>query len=83
MEASLLGIVLDSSVLIAAERRNLKPDQVIENIARRGRSSDHDLRAHRRAGRARHLSREHVRVARSEGTLPDFQRIPGLRIVQV
>lgn len=32
MEPALLGIVLDSSVLIAAERRNLKPDQVIEDV---------------------------------------------------
>jgi tRNA(fMet)-specific endonuclease VapC len=32
MESSLLGIVLDSSVLIAAERRKLTPDKVIETV---------------------------------------------------
>jgi predicted nucleic acid-binding protein len=35
MESPLLGIVPDSSVLIAAERRKLRPDQVVENIERR------------------------------------------------
>ena len=34
MDASLLGIVLDSSVLIAAERRKLTPADVIENVQR-------------------------------------------------
>src|ERR1035438_1753516 len=32
MAAALLGLVLDSSVLIAAERRNLRPDQAIESV---------------------------------------------------
>src|SRR6185437_661865 len=32
MESALLGIVLDSSILIAAERRNLRPEQVIETV---------------------------------------------------
>jgi len=32
MESSVLGLVLDSSVLIAAERRNLTPDQAIETV---------------------------------------------------
>ena len=32
MESALLGIVLDSSVLIAAERRKLKPEQAIETV---------------------------------------------------
>ncbi len=32
MESPLLGIVLDSSILIAAERRKLRPDQVIEIV---------------------------------------------------
>lgn len=32
MESSLLGIVLDSSVLMAAERRKLTPDQAIESV---------------------------------------------------
>ncbi|HJZ96917.1 MAG TPA: hypothetical protein VKE70_10460 [Candidatus Solibacter sp.] len=32
MESTLLGIVLDSSVLIAAERRNLTPDQAIATV---------------------------------------------------
>ena len=32
MESALLGIVLDSSVLIAAERRKLRPDQAIESV---------------------------------------------------
>src|ERR1051325_5903401 len=32
MESSLLGLVLDSSILIAAERRKLTPDQAIETI---------------------------------------------------
>ena len=32
MESSLVGLVLDSSVLIAAERRNLNPNQVIETV---------------------------------------------------
>jgi predicted nucleic acid-binding protein len=32
MESSLLGLVLDSSVLIAAERRNRTPDQAIQNV---------------------------------------------------
>jgi tRNA(fMet)-specific endonuclease VapC len=32
MESSLLGLVLDSSILIAAERRKLTPDQAIEAV---------------------------------------------------
>ncbi len=32
MASSLLGLVLDSSVLIAAERRKLKPDQALETF---------------------------------------------------
>jgi len=32
MEASHLGLVLDSSILIAAERRNLTADQAIETV---------------------------------------------------
>lgn len=32
MESPLLGIVLDSSILIAAERRKLRPDQAIETV---------------------------------------------------
>jgi len=32
MESALLGLVLDSSVLIAAERRKLTPAQVIETV---------------------------------------------------
>ena len=32
MESAVLGIVLDSSVLIAAERRNLTPAQVVKNV---------------------------------------------------
>jgi len=32
MESALLGLVLDSSVLIAAERRGLRADQTIETI---------------------------------------------------
>jgi len=32
MESSHLGLVLDSSILIAAERRNLTPDQAIETV---------------------------------------------------
>ena|SRR5208283_140734 len=32
MAPALLGLVLDSSVLIAAERRNLRPDQAIESV---------------------------------------------------
>ncbi len=32
MESALLGIVLDSSILIAAERRKLKPEQAIETV---------------------------------------------------
>lgn len=32
MESALLGIVLDSSILIAAERRKLRPDQAIETV---------------------------------------------------
>ena len=32
MESSLLGLVLDSSVLIAAERRKLTPHQAIETV---------------------------------------------------
>jgi tRNA(fMet)-specific endonuclease VapC len=32
MAPTLLGLVLDSSVLIAAERRNLRPDQAIESV---------------------------------------------------
>jgi len=35
MESALLGLVLDSSVLIAAERRKLTADQVIETVLRR------------------------------------------------
>ena len=35
MESALLGIVLDSSILIAAERRKLRPDQAIESIQSR------------------------------------------------
>jgi predicted nucleic acid-binding protein len=35
MESVLLGIVLDSSILIAAERRKLRPDQAIESIQSR------------------------------------------------
>lgn len=34
MESALLGIVLDSSVLIAAERRKLRPEQAIESVQR-------------------------------------------------
>ena len=33
MESAILGVVLDSSVLIAAERRKRTPAQVIENVA--------------------------------------------------
>lgn len=32
MAPARLGLVLDSSVLIAAERRNLRPDQAIESV---------------------------------------------------
>ena len=32
MESTLLGLVLDSSVLIAAERRKLTPEQAIETV---------------------------------------------------
>ena len=32
MAPTLLGLVLDSSVLIASERRNLRPDQAIESV---------------------------------------------------
>lgn len=32
MESALLGIVLDSSILIAAERRKLRPEQAIETV---------------------------------------------------
>jgi predicted nucleic acid-binding protein len=32
MAPTRLGLVLDSSVLIAAERRNLRPDQAIESV---------------------------------------------------
>lgn len=32
MESALLGVVLDSSILIAAERRKLTPEQVIETV---------------------------------------------------
>lgn len=32
MEPALLGMVLDSSILIAAERRKLRPEQAIETI---------------------------------------------------
>jgi predicted nucleic acid-binding protein len=32
MESAILGLVLDSSVLIAAERRKLRPDQAIESV---------------------------------------------------
>ena len=32
MESTILGLVLDSSVLIAAERRKLTPAQVIEDV---------------------------------------------------
>jgi len=32
MESALLGIVLDSSILIAAERRKLRPEQAIESV---------------------------------------------------
>ena len=34
MDATLLGVVLDSSVLIAAERRNLTPAQAVEDVQR-------------------------------------------------
>lgn len=32
MESALVGLVLDSSVLITAERRKLRPDQAIESV---------------------------------------------------
>ena len=32
MESTLLGVVLDSSILIAAERRKLRPEQAIETV---------------------------------------------------
>ena len=32
MECALLGIVLDSSILIAAERRRMRPEQAIETV---------------------------------------------------
>jgi len=35
MESALLGLVLDSSVLIAAERRKLTPAQVIEDVVKK------------------------------------------------
>jgi predicted nucleic acid-binding protein len=35
MESALLGIVLDSSILIAAERRRLTPDQVLETVQKK------------------------------------------------
>lgn len=34
MESAILGLVLDSSVLIAAERRNLTPAQAIEDVVK-------------------------------------------------
>ncbi len=34
MEAAILGLVLDSTVLIAAERRDLTAAQAIENVLR-------------------------------------------------
>jgi predicted nucleic acid-binding protein len=34
MESTLLGLVLDSSVLIATERRKLTPEQAIETVRR-------------------------------------------------
>ncbi len=34
MDPAILGLVLDSSILIAAERRKLTPDQVLESIQR-------------------------------------------------
>ena len=34
MESAILGLVLDSRVLIAAERRNLTAAQAIENVQR-------------------------------------------------
>ena len=34
MEPAILGLVLDSSVLIAAERRKLTPAQIIEDVVR-------------------------------------------------
>ncbi len=36
MDAALLGIVLDSSVLIAAERRKLAPARVVESVQETG-----------------------------------------------
>ena len=35
MDATLLGVVLDSSVLIAAERRKLTPAQAVESVQRK------------------------------------------------
>lgn len=35
MESALLGLVLDSSILIAAERRNMTADQIIEMVQQR------------------------------------------------
>jgi len=35
MESAFLGVVLDSSILIAAERRKLRPDQAIESVQSR------------------------------------------------
>jgi predicted nucleic acid-binding protein len=32
MESALLGIVLDSSILITAERRKLRPDEAVESV---------------------------------------------------
>jgi len=34
MEPTILGLVLNSSVLVAAERRNLTPAQVIEDVVK-------------------------------------------------
>ncbi len=34
MDAALLGVVIDSSILIAAERRKARPDQVVESVQR-------------------------------------------------
>ena len=36
MQSTLLGLILDSSVLIAAERRKLTPEQAIDTVVANG-----------------------------------------------
>jgi len=114
MGPTILGVVLDSSVLIAAERRRLTPAQAIESVhqnlgeipivlcaltvAEIGhgiyRAATEEMRNRRRAfldelkatvpmQPVTGATAVELGYAVATGNLRDFNRIPGVRVVQV